>query len=124
EVIAEISSALRALLDAGVPVVAYNAAYDFSLLFHEAVRHSVPAIHAPTPVIDPLVLDKAFDRYRRGARTLQVVASHYAVALTDAHDASADAVAAGRVAQAIARRFLVAACPVELHTQQIGWARS
>jgi DNA polymerase-3 subunit epsilon len=69
------------------------------------------------------VLDKAHDRFRKGKRTLEVVAAHYAVALVGAHDAAADAIAAGRVAQALARRFALTG-PVELHTQQIAWARA
>ena len=124
EVVAEIVAELRALFDAGIPVVAYNAPYDFSLLKNEAVRHGIPPIADPSPVIDPLVLDKAFDRYRKGKRTLDVVAAHYAVTLEDAHDASADAVAAGRVAQALAGRYALGASVAELHTQQIGWARA
>ena len=78
-------------------------------------------------MIDPLVVDKAYDRYRRGKRTLAVVAAHYAVRLDGAHEASADAVAAGRVAQALAERFapLAAAdASSELHTRQIAWARA
>lgn len=126
EVVAEIVTALRALFDAGVPVVAYNASYDFSLLAHEAVRHGVDPLRDPGPVIDPLVLDKAVDRYRRGKRTLDVVSEHYGVVLDGAHEASADAIAAGRVAQAIAERF-AHRLPAEaeaLHEAQIGWARS
>lgn len=124
DVIAEVIDELRALFHAGTPVVAYNAPYDFSLLKHEALRHGIDPILAPSPVIDPLVLDKAFDRYRRGKRTLSVVAAHYAVVLEGAHDASADAIAAGRVAQALATRFELPECAHELHTQQVGWARS
>lgn len=124
EVVAEVVGALRELFAAGVPVVAYNAPYDFSLLKYEALRHGVAPILDPTPVIDPLVLDKAHDRYRKGKRTLEVVAAHYAVPLVGAHDAAADAIAAGRVAQALARRFGLAARVHELHTQQIGWART
>ncbi|SFI34935.1 DNA polymerase-3 subunit epsilon [Microbacterium saccharophilum] len=123
-VVAEIVDALRALLDAGIPVVAYNAPYDFSLLKHEALRHGIPPILDPAPVIDPLVLDKTYDRYRRGKRTLEVVAAHYAVTLDGAHDAAADAIAAGRVAQALAARFALPPTVHELHTQQIGWARA
>jgi DNA polymerase-3 subunit epsilon len=126
EVVGEIVGALRALLDAGIPVVAYNASYDFSLLGHEAVRHGVAPLIDPAPVIDPLVIDKAYDRWRRGKRTLEVVAAHYAVRLDGAHDASADAVAAGRVAQALAERFAPWLPPTahELHTRQIAWARA
>ncbi len=123
-VVAEVVAELRALFEAGVPVVAYNAPYDFSLLKHEALRHGIPPILDPAPVIDPLVLDKAHDRYRKGKRTLEVVAAHYAVSLVGAHDAAADAVAAGRLAQALARRFGLTTPLDELHTQQIAWART
>lgn len=124
EVVAEVTAALRSLLEQGVPVVAYNASYDFSLLAHEATRHGIEPLVDPAPVIDPFVIDKAYDRYRRGKRTLEVVAEHYAVPLDDAHEASADAVAAGRVAQALARQFSLPPTLTELHTRQIGWARS
>lgn len=124
QVTAGVVAALRSLLDEGVPVVAYNAAFDFSLLAHEARRHRIAPLQAPAPVIDPLVIDKAYDRYRPGKRTLEIVAAHYRVALTGAHEASADAVAAGRVAQALAQRFPLPDSADELHTRQISWARS
>jgi DNA polymerase-3 subunit epsilon len=126
EVVGEVVTALRGLLDAGIPVVAYNAPYDFSLLKHEALRHGIAPIVDPAPVIDPLVVDRACDRWRPGKRTLQVVAAHYAVELDGAHDACADAVAAGRVAQAIARRFSgrLPEDPQQLHTRQVAWART
>ncbi|WP_241245865.1 3'-5' exonuclease [Microbacterium sp. 4R-513] len=126
EVVQEVVDALRGIMDAGIPVVAYNAPYDFSLLKHEALRHGVEPILSPSPVIDPLVVDKAYDRWRRGKRTLTVVAQHYAVRLDAAHEASADAIAAGRVAQALAERFApwLPASAHELHTRQIGWARA
>ena len=126
EVVAEVVAALRSIFEAGIPVVAYNAPFDFSLLKHEAIRHGVAPILEPAPVIDPLVMDKAYDRYRPGKRTLAVVAAHYAVPLDGAHDASADAIAAGRVAQALAERFATRLPPTatELHTRQIAWARA
>lgn len=126
EVVGEVVAALRDMLDTGIPVVAYNAAYDFSLLHHETIRHGVMSLASPSPVIDPLIMDKRYDRWRRGKRTLSVVAEHYAVRLDDAHEAAADAVAAGRVAQALAERFAPWLPPTaqELHTRQIGWARA
>src|SRR3546814_5504690 len=72
-VVAEVVDALAGIFAAGIPVVAYNAPYDFSLLKHEALRHDVTPLAAPSPVIDPLVVDKRYDRYRRGKRTLSVV---------------------------------------------------
>lgn len=124
EVVSEITESLRALFSQGMPVVAYNASYDFSLLTNECLRHGIRPLEAPGPIIDPLVIDKAVDRYRKGKRTLEVVAAHYAVPLDGAHEAAADAIAAGRVAQAIARSFALAPSAHELHTQQIGWART
>jgi DNA polymerase-3 subunit epsilon len=124
EVISEIVAVLRALLAQGVPIVIYNAAYDLTLLNRECLRHGIEPLENPLPIIDPLVIDRAMDRYRRGKRTLEVAAVHYGVELMDAHDAEADAVAAGRVAQAIARRYsdALGADVTLLHTSQVAWA--
>ncbi|WP_220699927.1 exonuclease domain-containing protein [Mycetocola manganoxydans] len=124
-VVAEIVAELRGYFDAGIPVVIYNAPYDLSLLFHESLRHHVEPLLSPAPVIDPLVIDKAVDRYRKGKRTLVAAALHYGVELTDAHDAGADAIAAGRVAQAIARTHSRAlnVDAIELHRLQEGWCQ-
>lgn len=123
EVVSEIVTTLRGYFERGIPVVAYNAPYDFTILFHEAVRHGIEPIENPSPVIDPLVLDKHFDKYRSGKRRLENAASHYGVALTDAHNATADAVAAGRVAQAIFAKFPMPNDVSELHNAQILWSK-
>ena len=123
EVVGEILDVLNSLFARGLAVTIYNAPYDLSLLRAEAVRYGLTPLSLPAPIIDPLVLDKAVDRYRKGKRTLEAAALEYGVSLVDAHDASADAVAAGRVAQAMARKY-----PAELgieasilHAQQIVW---
>lgn len=123
-VIGEVTDALRSLLAQGVPLVAYNASYDLSLLANEARRHGIAPLMAPSPVIDPFVIDKTFDRYRPGRRTLAKVAAHHAVSLDGAHQAAADAIAAGRVAQAQARRYALPADVGDLHTRQVAWARA
>ena len=124
EVVAEIVAVIRALLAQGVPLVVYNAAYDITLLNRECVRYGIEPLADPTPVIDPLVIDRAMDRYRKGKRTLEVAAEFYGVELTDAHDAEADAVAAGRVAQAIARKYAdtLGDDVVMVHANQVSWA--
>lgn len=104
-VVGEITATIRTLTALGIPLVVYNAPYDLSLLDRECRRHRVEPLGSPSPVIDPLVIDKAVDRYRKGKRTLVAAAERYGVNLDDAHDAAADAIAAGRVAQAIARTF-------------------
>jgi DNA polymerase III subunit epsilon len=123
EVVAEVIDVLAQLLGRPLPLVVYNAAYDLSVLRHEARRHGLTPLEAPRPIIDPLVIDKAVDRYRRGKRTLEAAAVEYGVELTGAHDAAADAIAAGRVAQALARRH-ESALPGDiaaLHGAQISW---
>lgn len=81
ESIADIIETLRSALVIGRPLVAYNAPYDLTLLNREARRHGLTPLDSPSPVIDPLVLDKALDRFRRGKRTLEVTAGHYGVVL-------------------------------------------
>jgi DNA polymerase-3 subunit epsilon len=123
--VAEIIAALAGAAARGLPIVAYNAAYDLTVLAREAERYGLVGLPGPDAVIDPLVIDKAVDRYRRGKRTLTATAEHYGVRLDDAHDAGADAVAAGRVAQAIARSYpeLAAIAVGDLHARQIDWCR-
>jgi DNA polymerase-3 subunit epsilon len=120
----EIVEAVRAVFDRGVGLTVYNASYDLSLLAHEARRYGVPPIAMPSPVVDPLIIDKQVDKYRKGKRTLELACAHYGVALDDAHDAGADAIAAARVAQAIARAFPrePALTAIELHDLQVQWA--
>ncbi|MGW1671458.1 exonuclease domain-containing protein [Streptomyces sp. NPDC002324] len=112
----------------GVPVVAYNAAFDLTLLSAELRRHALPSLRDrlgtdPAPVIDPYTIDRSVDRYRRGKRNLEAVCGEYGVALDSAHDASADALAAARLARAIAQRHpkVAALGPAELHRRQIEW---
>jgi len=122
--IAQILEQITAMRDRGFPLVAYNAPFDLSLLHAEARRHSLPWMTDLPPVIDPLIIDKQMDRYRKGKRTLEVVAAHYRVPLDDAHDAGEDAIAAGRVAQVLAREY-ASALPDDLtllHASQQGWA--
>jgi len=122
--VSQIIAQLFEMIERGFPVVVYNAPYDLTLLRAEAERHGLPWPGNIAPVIDPLILDKQLDRYRKGKRTLEVVAQHYGVELGTAHDAGEDAIATGRVAQELARRH-ASALPselAELHAAQIGWA--
>ncbi|KRD22856.1 MULTISPECIES: 3'-5' exonuclease [unclassified Streptomyces] len=113
----------------GVPVVAYNAAFDLTLLSAELRRHGLPSLRErlggldPAPVVDPYTIDRSVDRYRRGKRNLEAVCAEYGVRLDSAHDASADALAAARLAGAIAARHpkVAGLGPAELHRRQIEW---
>lgn len=106
--VAEIAEAIRKLLSQAVPVVAYNAAYDLTILDRECRRYGLAPFQADnlTPIIDPYVIDRAIDKYRKGKRTLTATAEHYGVTLTGAHDAEADATATGGVAWAVLDRLV------------------
>jgi DNA polymerase-3 subunit epsilon len=123
EVVAEILAAIRSVFLRGFPLVVYNAPYDLTLLAAEADRHRLWPLETTAPIVDPFVLDKQLDRFRKGKRTLTAAAQVYGVDLTDAHDAGADAIAAGRVAQAMARRYPeeLAFEAQALHDAQVGW---
>lgn len=122
-VVPEILAAIRSVYERGFPLVIYNAPYDLTLLAAEARRLGLEPLPDTESIVDPLVIDKAVDRYRKGKRTLSAAAEAYGVRLTDAHDAGADAIAAGRVAQAIARTHAaeLALAAAELHAAQVGW---
>lgn len=107
--IEEITSAVGEVLDSGAPLVVMNARYDLSLLDRECRRHErEPLVERlrgrVSPIIDPLVLDKHVERYRRGKRNLRALCAHYGVQLDDAHNAAADAVAAARAARRIGEK--------------------
>jgi DNA polymerase-3 subunit epsilon len=125
EVVREILETLGGYFKDGIPVVAYNAPYDFTILRNHSQIFGLPWPQELVPIIDPLVIDKKVDRYRSGKRRLEIVAAHYGVPLDEAHNATADAVAAGRIAQAIGKKFAAALPPtaLELHQAQISWAK-
>jgi DNA polymerase-3 subunit epsilon len=126
DVVAEIRAQLEEYFAAKLPVVAFNATYDFSIVHHELLRYGLPPFADPRPIIDPLVIDRAVDTYRRGKRTLEMAAAHYLVPLDGSHQADADAIAAGRVAQAILATHAetLTGDAGWLHDQQIVWAEA
>lgn len=128
EVVEEVVTALAAVVLSGIPVVAMNAPFDFTLLDREARRHGVQPladiVGDDLRVIDPRVLDKQVDTYRPGKRTLTDLCRHYDVKLDGAHSADADAVAACRVVWRLGNQFprLAELGLDELHKAQIEWA--
>lgn len=103
EVVREVAELLAACATA--PLVIFNARYDLTVLDREARRHGI----GPLPllfghVIDPYVIDKWLDRFRKGSRKLDALCEHYRAALDGAHDAASDAIAAARLAWCIGAR--------------------
>ncbi|WP_313812626.1 3'-5' exonuclease [Glutamicibacter sp.] len=105
------------------PLIAFNAAYDFSVLYSEALRYDMPPF-IPGNVIDPFIIDKQVDKFRKGKRTLAAACEHYGVVLENAHTSFADAVACVAVGRALAETYpQLQVDPQILHGWQIGWAR-
>lgn len=130
-VLPEIVKAIRYALSNGIPIVAYNATFDLTFVDREARRwmeRTLPDACAQpiAPVIDPLVIWREMDRYRRGTRTLVDACAEFGIDLGDkAHDATADAIAAAQVAMAMASKFpRLRRMPLDyLHEAQVGWRR-
>jgi len=103
----QIAEALRWSWGQGMPVVAYNATYDFTVTDREIRAQGIDPGGFPVAgaVLDPFVLDRELDTYRKGSRTLTSCCEHYGVRLDGARDATADAVAAARVLWALLRKY-------------------
>ncbi|MEV2215162.1 3'-5' exonuclease [Streptomyces sp. NPDC050997] len=125
----EIAEVLAEQALVGRPLVVMNAPFDLTILDRELRRHRASSLDrwfesSPLLVLDPRVLDKHLDRYRKGRRTLTDLCAHYDVSLEGAHDAGADALAALDVVRAVGRRFaarLERLSAAELHTLQAVW---
>ncbi len=91
------------------PLVIYNVPYDWRLLMAECAR--VPGFGYQDQLwpwfLDPLVIDRALDKYRKGSRKLEAVAAHYGVELNGAHDAGSDAWAAVGIMRALIQIYPV-----------------
>jgi DNA polymerase III subunit epsilon len=112
------------LVDRGVGLVVFNAAYDLTMLRAEAARAGLPQPDWDRLlVVDPYVLAWAVERRKRGPRRLTDVAAFYDVRLDNAHDAAADARAARDVAHEIGLRYpqVASASLDELVRRQKAW---
>jgi DNA polymerase-3 subunit epsilon len=123
-----VSDALVSASERGVPLAGMKLDYDLTILDTQCRRFSGRGLRErgwSKPVLDAVVLDRHFDRYRKGSRTLGALCAHYGVELDNAHDAVADAVASVRVLIALADRFrdLGDADARTLHEAEIDWHR-
>ena len=126
----EITEHLAELVMAGIPIIAFNARFDLTILDREARRYGQETlcdlIGGPEAllVVDPYVLDKNFNKFRKGRRTLSILCESYGIPLDDAHAADADALAAARLAWKLChtQAELQAYDLAGLHLAQVAWA--
>ena len=91
--------------------VAYNLNYDASVLNAEFDRigmtSSFRAYLRIAQAFDPLVVDRAKDKYRKGKRKLENVAAHYGVPFNpdEAHKADYDVEITAKVAARVAEKY-------------------
>lgn len=104
-------------------IVGYNIRYDLTVLWHELTRFGEnPMFLTKLLCVDPFVLDKKFDPYRKGSRKLADTCVHYGVNPGDSHSAEDDALAAARLAWKLCRKIpsLLTMDAPGLHRLQVG----
>ena len=125
-----IDSLLRESYNNHIPVVIMNAQFDVT--FYRDVMSRLGLTPADKYcVIDPFVIDRHFDKYRPGKRTLKDIAGVYGVPIADPsrtqgksdsfHDAGYDVAISIEVAQEMIRRYGLDGSFLELHTLQEKW---
>ncbi len=122
--IAIVAGWVASLVERGVGLVVFNAAYDLTMLRAEATRWGVEQPDWDRLlVVDPHVIDWGIHRGTLGPRRLTDVAAYYGVPLHNAHDAAADARAARNVAREIGARHpdVAASTLPELMARQRSW---
>ncbi|MFI9340014.1 exonuclease domain-containing protein [Streptomyces sp. NPDC052773] len=126
----EIATNLVRAIEWGMPVIAFNQSFDWSILHHDLVRNGLPTVEErvglrPLTLVDPHVIDKQCNRYVRGTgqRKLKPTAERYGVQLEDWHTAEADALAALLIAETQFERYpqLADMNPVQLFAAQRTW---
>lgn len=126
----EIAQNLTGALRNRLPIVAFNLAFDWSILDAELRRYNLPSMaeRYTKPIntlVDPYVIDKAVDKYRKGTRKLQPTAELYNVKLDDWHSADADAFAAVLIANKLFDKYeyLNRLSPERLFAAQQRWRK-
>lgn len=119
EVTAEVIAELMLAMQQRMALVIFNSRYDLTVEDRECRRYGlVLPDWSLLRVVDPSVLDKFLDQYRKSfpngehegaisTRKLEGMCGVYGATLDGAHDATFDAIAAGRLAYAMGKRGVV-----------------
>jgi DNA polymerase-3 subunit epsilon len=123
-VMTELVAHLERVAADNLPLVIFNARFDWPLLHVECARHGLEAPRGMY-LVDPGVLDRHFDKWRRGKRTLSDCAAVYGLRFTTkAHEALADVVVAIHLAREIGARHAQNVSLLELQGCQADAFRS
>jgi len=114
EALPQIAGLLADALGSGHPVVGFNVSFDLAILEADLARHGLPTLgerlgvdstSGIRPIVDPLVLDRHLDQWRKGKRKLVDLCAIYGVEVDtdDLHAADADVLATLDLVAAMAR---------------------
>jgi DNA polymerase-3 subunit epsilon len=73
----------------GKIIIGMNVSYDLTMV--QSVCQRFGTFLVVGPVFDVLVIDRHFDKYRKGSRNLTNLCKHYGIVLENAHTSEADA---------------------------------
>lgn len=121
--IVELATYLRQIVIAKIPIVIFNAQFDWTFLRVRMEKLGMKWNLDDARIIDPLVCDRHFDKYRKGKgmRKQGKVAGIYGLPENlDAHTARADAAECVAIARAMARKYPALRSGSELN--QESWA--
>lgn len=104
EALEEIATLLSSAFLSRIPVVGFNVSFDLAILEADLQRHDLATLSdrlanafpaGIRPVVDPLVLDRHLNRWRKGKRKLIDLCGAYGVPVdnNDLHSADADVLA-------------------------------
>jgi len=109
DAILDIYNRLEPIVDQEIPIVIYNAPFDTTMSLAEFRRYQLLMKYTPEQmfarVIDPLVIDKACDKWRKGSRKLTDTAALYGYDLTNAHNSTADVEATLHITRQLGKFF-------------------
>jgi DNA polymerase-3 subunit epsilon len=103
-----IAQRLTSIWATGGVIVGMNVSYDLTMVDSLCRRLSIATLEergTVGPVIDILILDRHFDKWRKGARKLTDLCVHYGVTLSGAHSAVEDAEASLNVMEAMQLQY-------------------
>lgn len=128
-VVHKVFSSLEWAMPRGVPLVIMNAQFDWSFLHAEAARLTPTATVPPALILDPLVIDRKVDQFRKGSRKLPDLVRQYGIdpdtVAGEFHDARKDCVLAALAMRGLAQAFfsLQASTLEALYGAQSLWFR-
>ena len=124
--LAELTKRFQRAAELGYPVVIFNLPFDWPIYEAECKRQDQGGPVTRPLFVDPLLVDRKVDKYRKGSRTLASMVEYYLGHTFKPHDAGADALETGLVLREMVRRHKVLQRPTlaELQDVQRAWFKT